>query len=352
VSVSLLLAHGDDSYQLDQVLAAFAARAGADDRAEIVPERSPDEEAIDRARLEAGTIGLFGVHLAVLRDPLRAAGRSTGAGDRLLALVRDLPDGAALALVDLRSTRDAVKPPALLGRLSDAVATRGGVVEQRLAPRRGELQAWIRRHADGIGVAIEPRAAALLAERIGGAVAESDVERGEQTRVADGELRKLATYAADRPISADDVEQLVTDTRPASLYAITNAVDRRDASAAASALQRALAEGQPVLRIMAALAGRISDLIVARDLRARGAPAAEITRRVGRGNARMAERLVEAAARYDASELEAMLGGLFEADLAIKTNAMEPEPAVAAWLGEYLLGKPRRPAGRGGAGRG
>jgi DNA polymerase III delta subunit len=351
VSVSLLLAHGDDSYQLDQVLVAFATRAGADDRAEIVPERSPDEAAIDRARLEAGTIGMFGVHLAVLRDPLRAAGRSTGAGDRLLALVRDLPDGAALALVDLRSTRDAGKLPALLDRLSDAVVTRGGVVEQRLAPRRGELQAWVRRHAEGIGVAIEPRAAALLAERIGGAVAESDVERGEQTRVADGELRKLATYAAGRPISADDVEQLVSDTRPASLYAITNAVDRRDAIAAASALQRALAEGQPVLRIMAALSGRISDLVVARDLKARGAPPAEIARRVGRGNVRMAERLVEAATRYDAAELEAMLGGLFEADLAIKTNVMEPEPAVAAWLGEYLLGNPRRPAGRARAGR-
>jgi len=346
VSVSLLLAHGDDSYQLDQVLAAFATRAGADDRAEIVPERSPDEAAIDRARLEAGTIGMFGVHLAVLRDPLRAAGRSTGAAERLLALVRDLPDGAALALVDVRSTRDATKPPALLDRLSDAVITRGGVVEQRLAPRRGELQGWVRRHAEGIGVAIEPRAAALLAERVGGAVAESDVERGEQTRVADGELRKLATHAAGRPISADDVEQLVSDTRPASLYAITNAVDRRDASAAASALQRALAEGQPVLRIMAALEGRIGDLIVARDLKTRGTAPAEIARRVGRGNVRMAERLVEAAGRYDAAELEAMLVGLFEADLAIKTNVMEAEPAVAAWLGEYLLGNPRRPAGR------
>lgn len=351
MSVSLLLAHGDDSFQLDQVLAAFAARAGAEDRVEIVPAASPDEAAIDRTRLEAGTIGMFGVHLAVLRDPLRAAGRSTSAGERLLTLVRDLPDGAALALLDVRSTRDATKPPALLGRLADAVVTRGGVVEERLAPRRGALQAWVRRHAEAIEVAIEPRAAALLAERIGGAVAETDVERGEQTRVADGELRKLATFAADRPIAPDDVEQLVSDTRPASLYAITNAVDRRDASGAARALQRALAEGLPVLRIMAALEGRVADLIVAGDLRARHVPPAEITRRVGRGNARMAERLVEAAARYQAAELETMLRGLFEADLAIKTNAMEPEPAVAAWLGEYLLGNPRRPAGRAGEGR-
>lgn len=341
MSVPLLLAHGDDGFQLDQAVAAFAKRIGADDRVEIFAERSPDEAALDGARVEAASVGMFGVRLAVLRQPLRAAGRSTAAGDKLIALARDLPDGAALALVDVRATRDATKPPALLSRLADAVITRGGVVEERLAPRRGELQAWIRGRAREMGIEIEPRAAALLAERIGGMVAETDIERGEQTRIAAGELDKLATYAGGRAITADDVEALVADTRPASLFAITNAVDRRDAAAAATALSRALREEQPALRILGALQGRISDLIVARDLAASGAQPAEITRRVGRGNPRMAERLVEAARRYSGAELEAMLVGLFEADLAIKTNAMEPEPALAAWLGEFLIGMPR-----------
>jgi DNA polymerase III delta subunit len=345
VSISLLLAHGDDGFQLDQLLAAFARRIGADDRAEILPERSPDEAALDRALLESGSIGLFGTHLAVLRQPLRAAGRSTSAGDRLIALARDLPEGAALALIDLRSTRDAGKPPPLLGRLADAVVTRGGIVEERLAPRRGELQAWIRHRAEEIGARIEPRAAAMLAERIGGMVAESDVERGEQTRIANGELDKLATHAAGEPIGPEAVGTLVADTRPASLFAITNAVDRRDAVAASAGVERALAEGQPVLRILGALQGRVSDLIVARDLASSGLQPTELTRRIGRGNARMAERLVEAARRYSGAELEAMLGGLFEADLAIKANEMEPEPALVAWLGGYLIGMPRTARG-------
>lgn len=337
----LLLAHGDDSFGLDQVLRGFAERIGADDRVEIVPGSTPDEAAIDRATVEAGTVGLFGTHLAVLRQPVRAAGRSTSASEKLIGLVSDLPDGAALALVDLRASRDATRPPALIGRLASAVTTRGGIVEERLAPRRAELQAWTRRHAQAIKVQIEPRAAALLADRVGGSVAETDVERGDQTRLIDGELRKLATYAGDRPIAAADVEELVADTRPASLYAITNAVDRRDASAAAAALERALDEGQPVLRIMAALSGRVSDLVVVRDLVARHASPQEIAKRAARGNARMAERLVQAANRYQGAELEAMLQGLFEADVAIKTNAMDPEPAVAAWLGEHLLGTGR-----------
>lgn len=348
MTAPLLLAHGDDGFQLDQLLAGFATRIGADERVEIVPERSPDEGALDAARVEAASVGMFGLRLAVLRQPLRAAGRSTAAGDKLLSLARELPDGAALALVDVRSTRDATKPPALLARLASAVVTRGGVVEERLAPRRNELQAWIRSRARDLGVELEPRAAVLLAERIGGMVAETDVERGEQTRIAAGELDKLATYATGRTINAEDVAILVADTRPASLFAITNAVDRRDPAAATRALERALAEEQPALRILGALQGRISDLIVARDLATSGTPAAEITKRVGRGNARVAERLAEAARRYSGAELEQMLIGLFEADLAIKANTMEPEPALAAWLGEYLVGMPRAT----GAGRG
>jgi DNA polymerase III delta subunit len=92
-----------------------------------------------------------------------------------------------------------------------------------------------------------------------------------------------------------------------------------------------------VLRITAALSGRVADLVVVQDLVARRAPPQEIAKRAARGNVRVAERLVQAARRYEPAELEAMLRGLFEADLAIKTNAMEEGPAVAAWLGEHLL---------------
>lgn len=342
MTAQLLLVHGDDSFGLGRAVADFAVAVGALDREEVIAQRSPDEPAIDAARIAAASVGMFGPHLAVLRQPLRAAGRSNAATDRLLALVRDLPDGAVLALAEERPSREIGKPPALLKRLMAAVGERGGTVIERNAPRRNELGAWIRGHATAIGAAIEPRATALLAERIGGAVWESDIERGEQTRVADSELRKLATYAGERAISAADVEALTPDTRPASVFAISNALDRREPGAAAGALGRALAEGQPVLRIMASLEGRVADLLVARDLMARRAPASEITRRIGRGSARGAERLVEAAGRYSTEELEAMLEGLFEADLAIKANRIEPEPAISAWLGEYLLGAARR----------
>jgi DNA polymerase III delta subunit len=337
VSRALLLVHGDDGFGLDAAVRAFATDVDAADRVEIVPGSMPDEAAIDRARLEAGTLSMFGAHLTVLRQPIRAAGRSTSAADRLMALVGDLPDGSALALVEERASRDYTKPPALLKRLADAVRERGGRVEEHAAPRRGDLRGWITSHAARVGLSIEARAAHVLAERIGGAIWETDVERGEMTRTADSELRKLATYAGDRPIGVQDVEALTADTRPASVFAITNALDRREPAAAADALRRALADGHPGLRILASLAGRVSDLIVARDLVAAKVSPSEIARRLSRGNASVAQRLVDAARRYRGEELDAMLIGLFEADLAIKTNVMDEEPALVAWLGEHLL---------------
>src|SRR5580765_8377766 len=107
VTTALFLVHGDDGFGIDQAVAAFAVRVEGAERTEIVPERSPDEAAIDRARIESATVGIFG------------AGRSSGAGDKLLALVTELPEGAALALAELRPSRDVGKPPALLKRLAD-----------------------------------------------------------------------------------------------------------------------------------------------------------------------------------------------------------------------------------------
>ena len=342
---ALFLAFGDDSFQVSAAVDEFARGIGALERTHLLPERSPDEALLDRARVEAASVPLFGGrHLVVLRQPLRAAGRSASALDRLVALATDLPPGAAIAFAEERPSRDAGKVSPALRRLADAVTARGGSVVERNAPRRRELASWIQHHANELGISIEPAAASALGERIGGSTWEGDIERGEQTRAAHSELGKLATYAGDRRIGVRDVEALVADTRPSSVFAITNALERREPAGMAAALDRALAEGQPPLLIMSALHGRLSDLIAARDLLANRATADQLTRRVGRGSPRSAERLTEAARRFTGAELEEMLRGLLVADIEIKTNAVPPEAALSAWLGTHVLARAGRPA--------
>jgi DNA polymerase III delta subunit len=344
MSGSVLLAHGDDAFEIDRAVGAFGGRVAATGSVTLLPERTPDEAILEQAHLEAASVGMFGSPLVVLRQPLRAAGTSQAAADRLLALVESLPDGAALALAELRPSRDVGRPPALLARLEAAVRGIGGEVVTCAAPRRDELRGWVTAHAAALGIAIRPPAAAALAGRVGG-VWENDIERSEQTRVADGELRKLALAAGDRPIDVADVEALVADIRPPSVNAVANAIERRDGRRAAEALTRALDEGEPVLRIMAAIEGRLADLIAARDLIARGATPAELTKRLRPGNPAGAEKTATAARRYSGAELEGMLTGLFEADLAIKTQSAEPDAALTAWLGTYVLGASPAAAG-------
>src|SRR4029453_7638882 len=83
VTSTLLLAHGDDSLGLDSAVSEFAAEIGADEQVEINAATTSDD-AIARAALEAGTMSLFGTHLTVLRQPLRAAVRSAASADRLM----------------------------------------------------------------------------------------------------------------------------------------------------------------------------------------------------------------------------------------------------------------------------
>ena len=346
MSVPLLLAHGDDGFGLDQVVARFAIAIGAEDRVEIMPERSPDEAAIDRARLESASVGLFGTRLAVLRQPLRAAGRSTAATDRLLALVQELPDGAALALVDVRSTREATRPPALLAKLATAVKARGGEVVERMAPRRGELQTWIRRHATELETDIEPRAAKPCSP--------SESAGLWPNRMSNAASRRASPTAScgswpptpdvGRSPSRTSRRWWPTRGRPASSPSPmpSTAANRQPPPTPSTGRWPT---SQPVLRILGALQGRLSDLIVARDLAG--------TRRHAGGDhetGRTRQRPDGGAAGGGGAplfgrELETMLIGLFETDLSIKTNVMEPEPALVAWLGEFVIGMPReRPA--------
>ena len=168
-------------------------RIGDADRTEILPTTSPDAAVLDRAQVESATIGLFGARLVILRQPLRAAGARawhstawspSSRASRTAAPSRWPRRARRVTSASRRPRSRGSTPPSRRGaeRWSNGSA-----------PRRAELVAWIRPHAASPLAEIEPPAATLLAERVGGAVWETDVERGEQTRVADAELRKLAT---------------------------------------------------------------------------------------------------------------------------------------------------------------
>ena len=154
MSVPLLLVHGDDGFGLDQAVRAFATQIGADDRVEIIagaqPGRGRDRSRPARVRHDEPVRHAPGraAPAAACGRPLDR-GRPTAAGPRHGAARRRAPWRWSSCAPRATPT----KPPALLKRLAEAVNARGGRGRaSATAPRRGELQAWIRRTPRAIGL--------------------------------------------------------------------------------------------------------------------------------------------------------------------------------------------------------
>ena len=141
--------------------------------------------------------------LAVVTNP-GALVRRNDTRDRVIEAISMLAAGNALAFVE--AAKSGAKGPGPK-RLVDAVRAAGGSVAQAMAPRPTSLGAWIETEARDRGLSLAPGAARALADRLGSRVTQGDVERRYLSRIASGELDKLALrHAIDGgPVTADDV---------------------------------------------------------------------------------------------------------------------------------------------------
>ncbi len=92
------------------------------------------------------------------------------------------------------------------------------------------------------------------------------VERtGFSMRALESEMEKVLLYVGTRPgITAADVTEVLTTSREANVFDLTNAVSARDAARALRALRSLLAQREPLAPILGVLAGELRGLIVAR----------------------------------------------------------------------------------------
>jgi DNA polymerase-3 subunit delta len=242
------------------------------------------------------------------------------ARDRLLRLLRDVPPGNALAFTDLIAS--GAKGPAARGVVRDAVADAGGLVRELAVLPPGRLEAWLVEQARAMGATLQPDAARLLAERVGGHVREADVDRRRRTELAHGELEKLRLYRIDGPITKADVEALVPETIPGSVWAFLDAVGGRAIAAASRLAERLLADGIAMPLLIAQVHRRLRDLILVREHLDAGSRNADIVR-VMRLAPFRAQKLVEQARVWTVDALIDALEGLLDLDLRSKGIASD-----------------------------
>jgi DNA polymerase III delta subunit len=334
----------------DEPMAVFRASleddAGEEGGSASVAKRRA--KALDGIEQHLGMAPLFGAGtLVIVRQPAGLLAEKA-ARARLIELVAAVPPGNALCITDL--TASGAKSPAARGALRDAIADAGGVVEQFKAPGAGQMEPWLIRRAAELEIELEAPAARLLAERVGGHIRESDVDRRRRTELANGELEKLALYKPGGSIAAADVEALVTETVPGSTWAFLDAIGARAGANATRLAERLLADGTPLPVLVSQLHRRLRDLILVRELLDAGTKPPQIVKELKLQPFR-AKKLAEQAHGWNGPALEVALVELLALDLRSKGIALDGSTlqvsesidalAVQTWIARHAAAAAR-----------
>lgn len=314
-----LYIYGDDDLaaarRIDRFAAELAQAGGGEplDRLDVTGQLNDAGEQTARLAERLLTPVMFGGGtLAIVRNP-GALVKSTVHRDRLLGAIASLAPGNAVVIVEA-TTQANPKGPGQK-RIADAVATGGGVTVKVMAPTPAGLGAWIENEARDRSLHLAPGAARTLAERLGSRVTEGDVDRRYLSRIASSELDKLALrHATDGgPVTPDDVEALVAQSAPGSVWGFTDAVGERRVEAAIAALDRLWdATAEPV--IVTVLHRRLIEMVEIGDRMAAGAKLPDAARAMRITSEFRAGKLAEQARRWTTAELRAALSGLLELD--------------------------------------
>jgi DNA polymerase-3 subunit delta len=97
----------------------------------------------------------------------------------------------------------------------------------------------------------------------------------------DGELEKMALYAAGPAISRKDVMTVMAAVPEVSVFAMVEAVSQKQTAKALTMLEEQLAAGESAIKLLALLARQVRHLWLARELAGRGADSRKVAEELG-----------------------------------------------------------------------
>jgi DNA polymerase-3 subunit delta len=178
---------------------------------------------------------------------------------------------------------------------------------------RGELN----RIAREANLTLDSSAAEALVEALAADVARIAVE-----------VEKLSLYG--KPITADDLALLVPDARQSTIFALVNALGRRDRSRSLEILDALVREGEYLPLALTFLATQFRMALVAKEANLRGA--SQVQSHFQRAGIQMwgsrAEQVSQTAAKFSKDQLERGLKLLFEADRDLRSARPDDRTVV------------------------
>jgi DNA polymerase-3 subunit delta len=266
-----------------------------------------------------GLLGRFEVKQSRPRAGRGKSGNGLGEWEGLASYIEQIPETTVLVLVD--GEMKGQNP--LLKKLSS-------LAEVRTFPllRGRDLKAWILQRVKEEGGDITPQAVNLLAELIGG-----------DLWAMNGEIQKLLLYSQERPISEDDVRQLVSHVQEANIFALVDAVAEGRTELAQRILHRLYQVGVAPIYILAMITRQFRLIAQARDL-GPGLSRLQIQDKLGLKSSYSLDKTLSQAKLYDFEGVKRAYDKLLETDLAIKTGKYSDKLALELLVTELACLKP------------
>lgn len=194
-----------------------------------------------------------------------------------------------------------------------AAAAALGVVLQKPPGKpevhRDEAQRWVEQEIKARGLRAARGFSKHLVDRV-----------GDDLAVLDTELEKLICFVGESgEARAQDIDAICASNPAQDEWALQNALDEHDGSAALEALHRRLEADVHPLQILAGLGAHFRKLLMMKSLHNRGDSPAAIATRLKR-NAWGVEKSLKATAKFSERDFEKILDTILRADQAIKSG--------------------------------
>ena len=262
--------------------------------------------------------------------PSRSRSRATNERSSLLGVWEALPGH----LVNLPETTDLVFVDGPLSRNNRLLTRVASLADVRTfpAPNPADLRGWISGRAAEKGAEIDRDAVSTLAETVGG-----------NLQTLDAELEKLATYRAGQAIRREDVEELVSYTKEANIFATVDAMIEGRTGPAIRQAHQLLDAGRPAVYLLTMIARQVRLLLLAKELRAQKVPQAEMGSRLGLSGYPLRKTL-DQERRFTMEGLTHIHGKLLESDISIKTTGADEQLVLDLLIAEISSVQGRRQA--------
>ncbi len=338
--------HGPNALARDEEIARMKAKLGEPDMASLnttIIERAALLRDLitacdampfltdKRLVIASGFLGMLGSPKSKSK---KDAGKSDGPSplEGLLAYLPAMPDTTRLVFAEdgtLAETHPLLK-------LAAGDGSNGHV---KLFGLPADPARWVVERARHKGSEISPEAARLLSTKINRGSSNDrdhfDTDSRTYLYKLDNELEKLASYALGRRIETKDIEALVPDEDVADIFKFIDAMSLRDAGAAYRVMRGVIVRGESPLVVLSHLARQTRLLISAKDYPNLNSD--QLAQTIG-VHPFVAKKAAQQAGRFSLRELESAHAALLDADIAIKTGAMDENTAldlaVAALCGE------------------